>query len=429
MLGGHVFAQDPAVPALYASFLRMTDLPTAVVQHGIWVFAVMGTLSMFAFVRSLWGAPAAVAAAVLWSVLPINHDLIGWHGLANTAALALLPLVLLYLGTLLRGALSWFEAGGLGLLLVAVASIHRLSLLVCAGIVVVSLAAGLVASDRRAVVSGAARTGLFALVLCPGVVYDILTRRDDLGGLQSHTAYLTTKVDLELLVRDLTVAFTVAAGAGLAWLLVRRHGDRALIPVLATLVVLIALAYSWLVEFPVAYLRMAYFLPLAAVPFVAVGTFTGMPLRLSAGILVVLVAVIVPFAWKQARDVRTFYEFANDTSLRGADLVASRIRPGEAVATDRCWGFLAAWLVHAPTLAGLDPPDILPMSEVAPARRARTILRGGPAGRRIAERENVRYLMVDPGCTDARGRLPRPPRIGRPLFVSDRLVVLELAGG
>jgi hypothetical protein len=199
--------------------------------------------------------------------------------------------------------------------------------------------------------------------------------------------------------------------------------------VLATLVVLGALAYSWVVEFPVAYVRMAYFVPLAAVPAVAVGAFTAMPHRLSAALMVVLLAVMLPFAWKQARDVRAFYEFANETSLRGADLVASRVQPGEAVATDRCWGFLAAWLVHAPTLGGLHPPDILPRWEVAPARRARAILRGGPAGRRIAERAGVRFVMVDPGCTDARGRLPEPPRIGRPLFVSDRLVVLELAGG
>ena len=45
--------------------------------------------------------------------------------------------------------------------------------------------------------------------------------------------------------------------------------DRAVAVLLSLLAVVVALAYSWLFEIPTAYFRMAYYLPLALVPLVA----------------------------------------------------------------------------------------------------------------------------------------------------------------
>ena len=124
--------------------------------------------------------------------------------------------------------------------------------------------------------------------------------------------------------------------------------------------------------------------------------------------------------------MRNFYAFADDASLRGLDAVTADIRPGDVVVTDRCWSFLSTWLVHAPTLPALDPADIQPKAELARAREAHAVLAGTPRGRALARRLGVRYVLTDPTCHDSHGRHLRPPRVGKPWFVSRRLLVLRL---
>ena len=131
-------------------------------------------------------------------------------------------------------------------------------------------------------------------------------------------------------------------------------------------------------------------------------------------------------AWGQAHNVRDFYAFANRASLRGLDGVAARLRPHEVVVTDRCWSFLSTWLLRTPTLAALTTADIQPKAELRGARQAQAIMRDTPGGRRLARRLGVRFLIVDPTCTDARRRALHPPRAGVPLFISERLAVLRL---
>jgi hypothetical protein len=99
------------------------------------------------------------------------------------------------------------------------------------------------------------------------------------------------------------------------------------------------------------------------------------------------------------------------------------------VVTDRCWSFLGTWLLSTPTLAALDPPDIQPKAELRFARQARAVLRGTPEGRAVIEREGIRYAVIDPTCTRADGGASEPPRVGRPVFVSTRLVVLRIGAG
>jgi hypothetical protein len=190
--------------------------------------------------------------------------------------------------------------------------------------------------------------------------------------------------------------------------------------------VIAALAYSWILEIPVSYFRMAYFLPLVLAPLVAVSLVRLLrPLRaLLVGGLAV--AVIAALAWSQAGNVRDFYAFTSAASLRGLDAVNANLHPNEVVVTDRCWSFQATWLLHTRTLAALDPEDIQPEAEARPARLAREVLRGTPEGLALARRLGVRYLLVDPTCTDTRSRPIEPPAVGTPVFVSKRLVVLRL---
>ena len=94
--------------------------------------------------------------------------------------------------------------------------------------------------------------------------------------------------------------------------------------------------------------------------------------------------------------------------------------------TDRCWSFQATWLLRTPTLPALEPEDIQPKAELRRARQARAVIEGTPSGLALARRLGVRYLLVDPTCPDAEGRLNDPPAVGAPMYVSDRLVVLGL---
>ncbi|MFL5869239.1 MAG: hypothetical protein ACJ766_19215, partial [Thermoleophilaceae bacterium] len=113
-------------------------------------------------------------------------------------------------------------------------------------------------------------------------------------------------------------------------------------------------------------------------------------------------------------------------SVRGLDAVSAQLRPREVVVTDRCWSFLATWLLHTRTLPALDPADIQPKAELPRARQAHAVLSGSPEGRALARRLHVRFLLVDPGCSSANGQPTKPPRLGRPVFVSRRLVILRL---
>jgi hypothetical protein len=422
---GVPFREDPGVPAVYGSYLVMTGQGAAALLHGIWVFAVIAILTTFAFVRALWGAPAGFVAALLWAVLPINQDILGWHGLPNLAALSLLALVLLFSGTLFTRGLSRTEAVGFGLTLLALAAAHRLSLVVGVGALAVMAGTAFVLGGLRRM-TGAALTAVAAIVvLGGGVVYDLVERQRTFGGTLSYADYKASKLPVVHTAKDLTLVFTAAALIALVVCIRRAARDRALVPLLAMLAFTIAGAYAWIVHLPLGYLRMAYYLPLALVPLVAIALASFARARVTVATGVVLALVIGAFAWPAAHNVRFFYGFANPASLRGLDAVAARLHPDEVVVTDRCWSFLATWLLHTRTLPALYPVDIQPKAELVRADEAHAILDGTPAGQALARRLGVRFLLVDPTCPDPDGHALAPPSVGEPVFTSERLVVLK----
>jgi hypothetical protein len=427
---GVPFRDDPGTPAVYGAWLTMTDVPVSVLAHGIWVLAVMGILSVFAWVRALWGPVAAGIAALLYAVVPINQDILGWHGLANVAALALMPLILLSATELLRGRVGRREAAGLGLLLVALAAAHRLSLTVTGLTLVAAGLVALIAGERRRILRGAAWTIGATVLLGWGVAWHLIDVNRTFGGTQGYEAYKNSKVNLHLVALDLTWPFVIAGAAGALCALWAVRRRPALGIPLALLLVITALAYSWKLHLPMAYLRMAYYVPLAAVPLIAALAVTragraarGLPAALAA---VALAGVVVHSAWARAADVRSFYLFADTPSLRGLDQLTRQIKPGEPIVTDRCWSFLSTWLVHTPTLAALYPEDIQPKAELPFARQAQSVLAGTPSGVALARRLGVRYLLVDPACVAPDGEPIRAPRVGVPVYVSQRLVVLQI---
>ena len=443
---GVPFREDPGVPSVYGAFLAMSDASTATLAHGIWVFALMGIAAMYAWVRALWGPLAGGLAALLYAALPINQNILGWHGLANVAALVLIPLVLLYATELVMSRrIGRREAAGFALLLVALAAAHRLSVVVTLPALALVGVVALVAAGRdragsrwsarswaprRALLRSAGLVAGFGALLGWGVAWHLWAINRTFGGTQGYEAYLNSKLDLDLLAHDLTRVFCAAAVLAVVWAALRLRRAPELGVPLAYLVVAAALAYAWVVHLPVSYLRMAYYLPVALVPPVAValaGLSRRAPLR-AVGLCVglALTAVIAASAWDRADSVRAFYRFAEPASLRGLDLVASRIEPGEVVVTDRCWSFLATWLLGTRTLPALAPEDIQPKAELPFARRAQAILDGRPAAVAYARRIGVRHLLVDPTCVGPDGRPLPSPLLGEPIFVSRRLIVLEV---
>jgi hypothetical protein len=424
---GVPFREDPGTPAIYGAYLVLGGQSATVLVHGIWVFAVMAILTTFVFVRSLWGPAAGVVAALLWAVLPISQDILGWHGLPNLAALSVLLLVLLYSACLFVGdRLALAQTTGFGLMLIALAATHRLSLLVGLGALAIMIATAFVLGDLRRMSGAIARTLGAVVVLGGGVAYDLIERQRTFGGTLSYADYKASKLPVVHTAKDLTLVFTAVVLIALVVAIRRVGRDRALIPVLAILGFTIAGAYAWIIHLPLGYLRMAYYLPLALVPLVAVALaeFRRVRTTLVAGAL--LAAVVAGFAWPAAHNVRFFYGFTNQASLRGLDAVAAQLRPNEVVVTDRCWSFLATWLLHTRTLPALYPVDIQPKAELARANEARAILDGTPEGQALAQRLGVRYALVDPTCPDPNGNALPPPRVGTPAYTSERLLVLRL---
>jgi hypothetical protein len=424
MLGGQRFAEDPGAPSLYSAYVLLTGEPTSVLLQGIWVFAALAVVSVFTFAATLWGTAAGLISAGLYAAVPMNLDMLSWYGLANIFGLVLLPIVLLALGIALRERNRGDWAMLLGLGLVALAAAHRLTFLV-ACLALVPCVAVLVYRRRRETVRLVLLGGA-GVVLGGGVVAYLVEQGVATKGLQGYHAYLPTKVHWHLVDRDLTTLLGVLGAIALLLVLLapglRRDASRFVLFSLSAAI--LALTYAWVVHVPTSYDRPSYFLPLLLA--VAVGVALG---RLAPRLAVLAIAAIVLVAF-QARDLapdfRGFYGYVNRESLAVLGKTERLVEPGQPVVTDTCWAFLAPWLLQRPTLAALDPSFILPAVEVEPARLARRILYGGPAGASIARRTGIRYALVDPLCTHAGGTPVAPPDIGTPVFASTRLVVLDL---
>jgi hypothetical protein len=423
---GVPFRDDPGVPALYGATLLLSRAPAAALSHGILVFSVLQITTVFAFTRAFWGRTAGVLAAALIAAVPASQDILGWHGLANLAALGLLALLFCYLAAYATGQLDARSKVGLGLVLAGLAASHRLSGLIGFAITGAVVLLAIILKDRRRAIRDAAQIAAVGIVVGGGVYADLYTRESTFGGSLPYTDYLGTKVNLTLALRDLSPLLAGIAAAALVLIALRHRRDRALWPPIALLAVSVVLAYAWLADIPNYYSRMVYYLPLALAPLVA-AVAVRLPWRaLAATASVVVIAVISVDAFDQAANVSSYYSFANPTALRGLDALDATLKPNEVVVTDRCWSFLATWLLSTRTLAALTPQDIQPKAELHLAEQAQAILDATASGRARARQLGVRYLVVDPTCPGPSGGLLPPPLQGTVVFESQRLAILRL---
>ena len=215
---------------------------------------------------------------------------------------------------------------GFALSVVALAATHRLSTLVCAiaALVALAIAAGQGGGGASPATSAHGARGPRAR---PRRGLRPLRARPHVRRHPGYRAYLSSKLDLGPLVGDLTVIFTVLAVAALVFAVRWTPRDRALVTLLALLATVVALTYSWLLQIPLHYLRMAYFLPLVLVPIVAMALTRLLRPRTAAAAGLVAALAIGAFSWAQTDNVRGFYSFTNSASLRGLDAVSASLRP------------------------------------------------------------------------------------------------------
>jgi hypothetical protein len=428
MLGNASFAEDPGAPSLYGAYLILSGHGAGLLYHGIWVFAVLGIVTTYVFVRTLFGDVAGVVAAAVCAVAPLGLNILTWHGLANVYAIMYIPLILLAAGMMLRGRVSMRWSGFLALFLVALVAGHRLSFLI---VVVALLLLGILSLARapRATLEFSLRTLLFVAAFGFGVAVYLVRQSSSLGGLQSYKAYLPTKIDsgiLEMVARYLSWPLIVVAVGGLVVVLLRKRlrlDPAAYVPV-AFLTALLLVGVSYLVHFPTEYSRVVYYLPIPVAALIGIG-FTGIPGRAALLLGVLLVAVVAPLSYTRAEEARRFFTFVDPGSERGLDFLSRKLEPGDVVAADRCWSFLASWELKHRVLGGLDPSLSLAGSEARPASVARKILVGSRQSVELAKRYGVHYALIDPICTDELGRPPVVPAHGAPVYESTHLVIIR----
>lgn len=428
MLGNEPFAEDPGAPSLYGAYLILSGHGAGLLYHGIWVFAALGIVTTYVFVRTLFGDVAGVVAAAVCAVAPLSQNVLTWHGLANVYAIMYIPLVLLAAGMMLRGRDSARWSGFLALFLVALVAGHRLSFLITL-VALAFLSAFALARAPRATLKFLLRTLLISAAVGFGVAVYLVRQTNSLGGLQSYKAYLPTKITdatLELVANYLSWPLIVAVVASLAIVLLYRRLrlDPASYVPLGFLLGLAVVGYSWIVHFPTEYSRVVYYLPVPIAALIGLGL-SAIPRRAALAVGVLLIAISAPLSYTRAGEARDFFSFVDPGSERGLAYLSGKLEPGDVVAADRCWSFLASWELRHRVLGGLDPSLSLAGSEARPASIARKILLGSRESVALAKRFGVHYALIDPICTDERGRPPAVPAHGVPVYESTHLVIIR----
>lgn len=422
--GGLAFSEDPALPALHASLLLLSDAPAQGLAWGGLATVLLAVPATFAACAVLFGTRPAVFGALTVAILPMPFDMLAWHGAANLLGLVVLPLVVAAAARAADGDPDHRWAAWLGVLLVAVGATHRLTALLAVGTVVVLAGLALVGRSPKAVLRSAAIALAAAVVPAAFVLSDLARRSQESGGAQDFAAYLDTKVVWSIVVRDLTWPATIAAGLALVVVAVRgRRRAPSTWAGAALATVLLAYAYSWKLELPAYYIRAMYFAPLVFALLLAGAVATWRP-RLTASVAGVALAGALTLAPPVIDDAATFYgSLEPPAALRGVDLLTANVRPGETVVTDRCLGFVSTWLVRRPIYAALRSSDIGPKVEVPRVMEARRVFAGGAAGLAAAQRIRARWVLADPTCPVEDQPLPA---YFQPRYLSERVAVYSI---
>jgi len=442
---GRVFADPPAVGAVYGSVLMLDGVSSWSLTSGIVAISALTVLSVFVAGAVLWGTGPGLIAAGAYAVAPIRLDPMYWHGLGTTLALVFLPLVILALALLFRGTRGWRLVLFLALALVGVGVAHSTSAIVAAAMVlaapVVDLGARVLGRPRelRNALDGwwnrgvlkplAAAVGL-ACILGAGVIAHLLLQGHELGRPVSYRFLDPHWLDRAAVEGYFGSAFLVVSLLAIVLVLtspaLRR--DPALLAVVSLALACVVVSQLWRVHAPFEYRRVVYYLGVGLVLLIGAAFLRRRPqaVWIAAFVLVlVLVARSSVGLRLPERVLRT-----EPRAPAASGLLAFRRQldsgalPEGRVVTDACLHFAVPYLVRRPTLPAFSERQVGFVDRLPLAREAATILAGGPAGVALARRLGVRYVVADPECVpDLAAKVG-----GATVLANDDLVVVRLPG-
>jgi hypothetical protein len=439
-----VFADPVMVGALYGSVLTLDGVSSRSLGAGAAAASAFSTASVVAAAGGLWGIGAGLAAGTLYAVAPIRMDPMYWHGLATALALVFVPLVVLALGLMFAGRRDPRTIGLLGFGLVGVIAAHSTTAVVVAAAVTtaVLLDGARAAFARRGpgegflarwwrhgIVAPVAVAAAGAAIFGAGVGVHVLRQARRLGEPVDYRFFEPDWLSLRALEEYLSTGFLalgVVAVVVLAWR--RSSGDAALLAVASLVLGCVAVSQLWRLGIAYEYRRVVYPFGLALALLVGAAA-----ARIGRWTFVAPVGLLACAALgHQSVGFRLPERLLSDrvptsTAPAALDALRGRIERGDLpdarlVVADRCLHFVVPYLLERPTIAAFEDWQVAYRNRVPAARKARSVVEGGPAGRRVAANLHVGYVVADPRCTPA----PAPGLGGRTVVRGSDVLVLRL---
>ena len=444
-----VFADAVMVGALDGSVLLLDGISSRSLGPGAAVASAFSTTSVVAAAGGLWGIGAGLTAGALYSVAPIRMNPMYWFGFATALALVFLPLVVLGLGLMFRGRRDMGTIGLLGFGLVGVAAAHPttavvVSATVAAAVVLDAMRLALRPARvgegflarwwRQGLVAPVAIASAGAAVLGAGVGAHVLRQANRLGNPVDYRFFEPDWLNWHTLVEYLSAGFlalAVVSALVLVLALRRSPGDSALLALAALVLGCVGVSQLWRLGIAYEYRRVVYPFGVALVMLAGAAAARVDRWRLVApfglAMCVYLAHTSVGFRLPQ----RLFADRVPTSSAPAAlDDLRSGIERGDLpdarlVVADRCLHFIVPYMLQRPTIAAFDNWQLAYRNRLPDAQAARAVIKGGPAGRRVAAELDVGYVVADPRCTPD----PAPGLGGTEIVRRDDVVILRLTSG
>ncbi len=439
-----VFADPVMVGALYGSVLVLDGVSSRSLGAGAAVASAFSTTSVVAAAGGLWGIGAGLAAGALYAVAPIRMDPMYWHGLATALALVFVPLVVLALGLMFAGRRDPRTIGLLAFGLVGVIAAHSTTAVVVAAAVATAvLLDGMRAAIsrteagegfparwwRHGIVAPVALAVAGAAVLGAGVGAHVLRQAERLGDPVDYRFFEPDWLSWRALDEYLSTGFLALAAVALLILVWRRSsGDAALLAVASLVLGCVAVSQLWRLGIAYEYRRVVYPFGLALTLLVGAAA-----ARIGRWTIVAPVGLLAcAFLAHESVGFRLPQRLLSgrvttSTAPAALDALRGRIERGDLpdarlVVADRCLHFVVPYLLERPTIAAFEDWQVAYRDRVPAARKARSVIEGGSAGRRVAADLHVGYVVADPRCTPT----PAPGLAGRTVVRSSDVLVLRL---
>jgi len=431
MGGGTPFGDYPGIPSLMATWLTLSGLKAANMPGLILYLYAAGVLSVWLTTRAWWGSLSAACAGFLAALLPPTVTTIGWSGLAHLASMIFLPPLVGCAAAL--GASEGRERRRLQVSFAALAAtcaaVQPLTAIVAFATVALIFISSAVGSRGRSLKT-LAQAAAFSAVFATPIAIDYVNRLGKLGVVADYKNFLSTRIKWEeTLTNGLLPATIVGLSlAGIAVAAARQRSRPLAVGVGFSILVCIAYSQLWQLQIAGEYRRAVFIAaPMLAIGFGGLGFLVRMlnPIPRAAVLLLVGAGITVTLSqWPQANV--NYYGTVTAKRAAAVEFVGLQAQSAsESIVTDSCWAFPTLGLTRAAVYGALEPQQIGPQAEVAPARLAALIIGGRDRGFAIADRLRVGWSLYDPRCPQ---QLKTPTSSGvppgfTPVLVSERLIV------